>query len=116
MARTFKRLLLLVAIGALTIAVGAMLRRRRNESMPGAGSPQWPPSAPTSTPTPTAEPAPDWVASVDGECPAGYPVKANDNSHIYHVTGGRFYDRTVAERCYATAATAERDGYRPAKT
>jgi hypothetical protein len=42
-------------------------------------------------------------------------VKANDNSGIYHVPGGRFYDRTVAERCYANADDALADGYRPAK-
>jgi len=51
----------------------------------------------------------------DGQCPPGHPVKANDNSGIYHVPGGRFYDRTVAERCYATPAAAEADGYRAAK-
>ena len=52
---------------------------------------------------------------VDGECPDGYPVKANDNSGIYHVPGGRFYGRTVPERCYARAEDAEADGYRAAK-
>jgi hypothetical protein len=57
----------------------------------------------------------DWVAPVDGNCPDGYPIKANDNSHIFHVPGGRFYDRTVAERCYATTEAAVRDGYRQAK-
>ena len=52
---------------------------------------------------------------VDGKCPDGYPMKANDNSGIFHVPGGRFYDRTVAERCYANADDAIADGYRPAK-
>jgi len=56
-----------------------------------------------------------WVAPVDGACPAGYPVKANDNSGIYHLPGGRFYARTVPERCYAAAEDAEADGYRRAK-
>jgi hypothetical protein len=55
------------------------------------------------------------VAPVDGECPSGFTVKANDNSGIYHVLGGRFYARTVPERCYATADDAEADGYRRAK-
>ena len=59
--------------------------------------------------------APRWVAPRDGECPKGYPVKANDNSGIYHVPGGRFYARTVPERCYANPADAIADGYRPAK-
>ncbi len=56
-----------------------------------------------------------WVAPVDGQCPEGYPVKANDNSGIYHLPGGRFYDRTIPERCYASAEGAEADGYRRAK-
>jgi hypothetical protein len=76
-------------------------------------------TAPAATPTePAATPAaaaPLWVGPVDGACPDGYPVKANDNSGIYHVPGGRFYDRTVAERCYANADDALADGYRPAK-
>ncbi|MGD9703230.1 MAG: hypothetical protein AB7Q42_10845 [Acidimicrobiia bacterium] len=57
----------------------------------------------------------NWVAPVDGACPVGFPVKANDNSGIFHVPGGRFYERTVAERCYATPQAAEADGYRQAK-
>ncbi len=56
-----------------------------------------------------------WVTPVDGDCPPGYPIKANDNSGIFHVPGGRFYVRTVPERCYADAADAEADGYRRAK-
>lgn len=66
----------------------------------------------------TSEPAVaerSWVEPVDGACPDGYPIKANDNSGIYHVPGGRFYDRTVPERCYADTDAAEADGYRAAK-
>jgi len=58
-----------------------------------------------------------WIPpNEDGSCPDGFPIKANDNSGIYHVPGGRFYVRTRAERCYATAEGAEADGYRAAKT
>ena len=42
-------------------------------------------------------------------------MKANDNSGIYHLPGGRFYERTVPERCYTAAEGAEADGYRRAK-
>lgn len=60
--------------------------------------------------------APRWVLPLDdGTCPDGYPVKANDNSGIFHVPGGRFYERTMPERCYAEADDAAADGYRPAK-
>ena len=51
----------------------------------------------------------------DGSCPVSHPIKANDNSGIFHVPGGRFYDRTKAERCYQSAETAVADGYRQAK-
>ena len=63
----------------------------------------------------TATGAPTWVLPVDGECPEGYPIKANDNSRIYHVPGGRSYARTKAERCYVDAESAAADGYRAAK-
>ena len=56
-----------------------------------------------------------WVEAVDGSCPVTHPIKANAHSGIYHVPGGRFYDRTRAERCYADAGAAEADGYRAAK-
>lgn len=56
-----------------------------------------------------------WVEPVDGACPDGYPIKAKASSGIFHQPGGLSYDRTVPDRCYPDAATAEADGYRPAK-
>jgi hypothetical protein len=56
-----------------------------------------------------------WVPPIDGACPDGYPIKANANSGIFHLPGGRFYERTVPERCYANADAALADGYRQAK-
>jgi len=57
-----------------------------------------------------------WVGpDDDGSCPVSHPIKANDNSGIFHVPGGRFYDRTKAERCYQSAEAALADGYRQAK-
>jgi hypothetical protein len=57
-----------------------------------------------------------WVPPLEGgDCPLTHPVKANDNSGIYHVPGGRFYDRTEAVRCYDTPEAASADGYRAAK-
>ncbi len=72
---------------------------------------------PTDDPQPAADGEALWVAPLDdGSCPDGYPIKANDNSGIYHVPGGQFYDRTVPERCYARADQCEADGYRAAKS
>ena len=58
---------------------------------------------------------PRWVAPIDGLCPDGFPIKASASSRIFHVPGGRFYARTIPERCYASAEDATADGYRPAK-
>ena len=56
-----------------------------------------------------------WVEPNDGRCPDGFPIKANDKSGIFHVPGGRFYERTIPERCYPDEASAQADGYRRAK-
>ena len=57
-----------------------------------------------------------WIAPDEhGACPVSHPIKANDNSGIFHVPGGRFYDRTTPERCYSSAEAATADGYRQAK-
>jgi hypothetical protein len=52
----------------------------------------------------------------DGSVPASHPIKVKESSGIFHVPGGRFYDRTKPDRCYPTAAAAEADGYRRSKT
>jgi micrococcal nuclease len=109
-------------LGALSGAgIGAYKVWLRKQSSP-IESPQWPPlpiDEPATAATPVAPLAAEagalWVAPVGGTCPDGYPIKANNNSGIFHVPGGRFYDRTVAERCYANADDAVADGYRPAK-
>ena len=52
---------------------------------------------------------------MDGVCPEGYPVKVNESSGIFHLPGGRFYARTIPDRCYTTSDAATADGYRQAK-
>ncbi len=94
---------------------GAYRVWRQRQSAPSE-APQWPALSTEPAVDVAAQiPAPLWLAPVNGTCPDGYPVKANDNSRIFHVPGGRFYARTVAERCYANAEDAVADGYRPAK-
>ncbi len=95
---------------------GAYRVWQRRQSPPP--TPKWPAMSTETTKSASASPASsmaNWVAPVNGQCPEGYPVKANDNSRIYHVPGGRFYARTVAERCYANPDAAIADGYRAAK-
>lgn len=131
MITTLRRMFWLALLGGVGYAAWSAWQSRRDDEPP---APEWPPLDPTAQ-TASGDGAPSagiadvadasasdaagdtatWVEPVDGECPDGYPIKANDNSGIFHVPGGRFYDRTVPERCYAVAADAEADGYRRAK-
>lgn len=124
----------LIWLGLLTAAGYCSYKAvSRRQSLPD-NAPQWSPlpASRGGNPAKAAEPSnaaassprtkpvaeqssPRWVDSVNGECPRGYPIKANDNSRIFHVPGGRFYERTAADRCYATADDAIADGYRAAK-
>ena len=127
MLRWLRRFIWLVFIGGIGAACYTVWHRRQGEQP----APQWSPADPTPlrlvgdeapdpAPVGTAAnadlPTPTWVPPVGGACPSGYSVKAKANSGIYHVPGGRSYDRTVPERCYASAADAEADGYRAAKS
>ncbi len=141
MITTLRRLFWVALLAGAGYAGWLAWQRRGNDE---STAPEWPPLGPPpqsdrpvgfmeiSVQTPDAPPATpphphtgtapgdaaettNWVPPVDGKCPDGYPIKANDNSGIFHVPGGRFYERTVPERCYADAHDAEADGYRRAK-
>jgi hypothetical protein len=111
-----------MALVLLALGVGAALAWRRGQlaTPVPAAAPVWPPLAPadsSSAPGPAPEPGPTWLrANDDGTVPPGHPIKAKDSSGIFHVPGGRFYDRTTPDRCYPTAAAAEADGYRQSKS
>lgn len=121
------RLAVVAALGAAALAAWRRFGARpaQLENLP---EPQWPrftPDAPAaSAPSEQTEVAelasatevtPRWRPPVGGACPPGYPIKANAGSGIFHVPGGRFYERTIPERCYADPAEAQADGYRRAK-
>jgi hypothetical protein len=122
------RLLRRIVLASLLVGGIAFVVRRRRDVLPAASETASGTRAHERSPKPFVEvppsergdnassgTPPSWVEPVDGECPDGYPIKANNNSGIYHVPGGRFYDRTVPERCYAEAHAAAADGYRAAK-
>lgn len=122
------RRLFRLAILSLLVGGGVAFWKQRQRSLSASTTtPEWPPFEPSTKPSigftepligfsePLVDSQMKWAAPVDGGCPEGYPIKGNDNSGIFHVPGGRFYDRTVPERCYATAADALADGYRQAK-
>ena len=52
-------------------------------------------------------------------CPASHPIKGNLTTRtgecIYHVPGGRFYDKTKPELCFATVEEARKTGCRRSK-
>lgn len=75
---------------------------------------------PEAAPAPAPEAAPAAgdagpVSGADSVCPDSHPVKANDNSGIYHMPGQQHYGKTNARNCYASAAAAQADGYRAAR-
>ncbi|HET9692588.1 MAG TPA: hypothetical protein VFP61_15675 [Acidimicrobiales bacterium] len=75
-----------------------------------------PASADALPPEPATPSASSWLLPAgDGSCPPGHPVKAKDKSRLYHLPGMFAYGRCVPDRCYATAAAAEADGYQRAK-
>ncbi|TVR28038.1 MAG: hypothetical protein EA389_01200 [Ilumatobacter sp.] len=111
------RRLLLLALMSGAVYAGYVLWRRDRVGDGAVAPPEWPPfPAPAAVPNIVADTGRTWIEPVDGTCPIDHPVKLNENSGIFHVPGGRFYERTRADRCYASAEAAEADGYRQAKT
>ncbi|HEY8307840.1 MAG TPA: 50S ribosomal protein L17 [Lapillicoccus sp.] len=49
--------------------------------------------------------------SEDGSAPAGFEIKGNADSMKFHEPDGQWYDQTVAEVYFATAADAEKAGF-----
>jgi hypothetical protein len=56
-----------------------------------------------------------WVEPTGGTCPPTHPVKAKMATRIFRLPGMAAYHRVSADRCYADAEAAERDGLRVAK-
>ncbi len=52
--------------------------------------------------------------TADGSAPAGFEVKGNKDSMLFHVPGSQWYDATEAEVWFATAEAAEEAGFKPA--
>jgi large subunit ribosomal protein L4 len=56
------------------------------------------------------------AALEDGAAPAGFEIKGKSDSKKYHAPGGRWYDNTVADIWFKTAADAEAAGFVEAGT
>ena len=59
----------------------------------------------------TAEFAGSAAPLESGEAPEGFEIKGNKDSMKYHAPGGQWYDATVAEVWFKTAADAEAAGF-----
>jgi len=106
--RLVRAAVFLAVLVGLTAAVALRMRR------PGRGgavlvNEEWPPVS-RRTEAPKA-----WVAPEGRACPASHPVKAKLSSGRFHMPGMAVYDRTIPDRCYATAEAAEVDGLQRAK-
>jgi hypothetical protein len=116
MRRWLFRLLFLAALAALLFTVV----RRRNVGAEPALRPAWPPLDDAEDEAQTAvgddiPPSARWSDAVEKACPPGFEVKVKLASGIYHLPGMFAYDRTIPDRCYASAEAAEADGFRAAK-
>jgi hypothetical protein len=113
---------LAVVLGA--VAAAASWARRRAQPVGRVAPPEWPPihreveaTGPVAIQAATVDAPTGWVDAGERlEPPAGFPIKVKVSSGIFHVPGGRFYDRTNADRFYATTDAAEADGYRRSKS
>jgi hypothetical protein len=118
-----RRTAFIVSIAAFIAVLMAWRRDRLGNGAPDA-PPEWPeftsaaPEPNGSEPATTSDDSSSaWVAALDdGSCPPDHEVKAKEGSGIFHVPGGRFYERTNPDRCYASAAAAEADGFRQSKS
>lgn len=110
--RSFRFGLRVGLLVGITIAVVKALRGRRDArelaSPPGG---RWAPMPPPVA----AQTQPAWVAPEGGSCPATHPIKAKLASGLFHLPGMLAYERTKADRCYATEQAAESDGLTRAK-
>ena len=71
--------------------------------------------APEAAATEAAElPAGAAAPLADGSAPEGYTVKGNADSGLYHEPDGQWFDATVAEFWFKTAADAEAAGFKKA--
>lgn len=93
--------------GAAQVATAAadLVRPAAEVEAPVGAAPAVAPDAPS---------LPAGAVQGDGsaDCPAGFPIKGNASSMIYHRPGTGSYERTVPELCFATDAAAAAAGYR----
>jgi hypothetical protein len=122
--RRLVRLLILGLCGGVALYVVKVLRGDPAPVFSGTPTgppPDTPPARPPKpsvaalSVAPSVAPSPVWIDAEGGSSPATHPVKAKLKSGIYHLPGMLNYDRTVPDRWYRDAESAEADGLRKAK-
>jgi hypothetical protein len=86
----------------------------RDDSRQRSHRPTDPSSGPDSS-QPSGGGGTSYPPASEDNCPAYAPIKGNQQSGIYHVPGGAYYDVTDPEECFATEADARAAGYRPSE-
>ncbi|TMM20171.1 MAG: hypothetical protein E6G01_00835 [Actinobacteria bacterium] len=115
MGRWLRMVVLLALLAGLTVAVALRMRRPGPGANGGGYGPltteEWPP-----VPVPTRAASDEaWVEPEGRTCPVSHPIKAKLSSGRFHLPGMAVYDRTIPDRCYASAEAAELDGLQRAK-
>ncbi len=104
-----RRLLVLALVGAAAYVARTRSQRRKQEAADRSERADY---FEASSDGETA----NWTAPTSDACNPTHPIKVNTSSGIYHMPGGRFYERMVPDRCYANEENAIADGYRAAKS
>jgi large subunit ribosomal protein L4 len=106
------------ATGKSVKAVATSSEAAPVETAPAAKAEKAAPAAETETTGVVAEGEfPNSAAALeDGSAPAGYEIKGKADSKKYHAPGGRWYENTVADVWFKTAADAEAAGFVEAGT
>jgi len=90
------------------------------QSNRASGTPASSPDASASEQSGTASEQSNWAGSAhaneDASHPAGYDIKGNADSMLYHLPDGRWYDATVAEVWFDTEDSAVAAGFTKAGT
>jgi large subunit ribosomal protein L4 len=104
------------ATGKSVKAVATSSEAAPVETAPAAKAEQAAPAAETTGVVAEGEFPSSAAALEDGSAPAGYEIKGKADSKKYHAPGGRWYENTVADVWFKTAADAEAAGFVEAGT
>ncbi|HEY1636536.1 MAG TPA: hypothetical protein VGF64_17405 [Acidimicrobiales bacterium] len=112
-----QRLVRMVAVLGLLAGLMVAVALRIRRPGPGANGARYTPLVTEEWPVvpPRVQAEERWVEPDGRVCPVSHPVKGKLSSGRFHLPGMAVYDRTIPDRCYATAEAAELDGLQRSK-